>query len=201
MLSAVVLASALIELTPGPNMGYLTVVSSTEGRRNGFAAVAGVALGLMTVGLLAAVGLAAAIAASPILFAGLRWGGVAYLVWMAWDAWGDETPEEESRQPSAWRYFRRGLITNLLNPKAGVFYIAMLPRFVESSGSVMAQTLTLSVVFVVIATAIHATIVLLAGFAQPFLADPVRRRPVRKVMALALLGIAVWFGWSTGRGS
>ena len=70
------LTSMLIELTPGPNMAYLAVVSATQGRRPGFAAVAGVALGLSIVGLAAALGLAALIGASPVLYQALRWGGV-----------------------------------------------------------------------------------------------------------------------------
>jgi threonine/homoserine/homoserine lactone efflux protein len=172
-------------------------LAATEGRRHGFAAVAGVALGLLIVGLFAAFGLAALISSSPVLFGILRWGGVAYLLWLAVEAWLPEGAEENEFAASDARYFRRGLVVNLLNPKAGVFYIAMVPGFVNLEGPILAQTLFLSVLFVIIATAIHASIVALAGAAQPFLSNPQHRQTVRRIMAFALVGIAIWFAWST----
>ena len=197
-LLAFVFASVLIEVTPGPNMGYLALIAATEGRRKGFYLVAGVALGLATIGLLAALGLAAVISNSPTAFAVLRWAGIAYLIWLAWDAWTGEGEEDGGPlEGRGWRYFRRGLVTNLLNPKAGVFYVSMLPGFVNPALPTLPQTLTLSLVFVAVATGIHAGIVGLAGFAQDFLNDPARRRPVRRVMAVILLGIAIWFAWET----
>lgn len=191
------LTSAVIELTPGPNMAYLAVLAATDGRRHGYAAVAGVALGLLIVGMLAGFGLAAIIAASPVLFQALRWGGVVYLLWLAWDSWGEEKPEENEFAASDAKFFKRGLIVNLLNPKAGVFYIAILPQFVTAQEAVLAQTLSLSVLYVAIATGIHATIVTLAGYAHALLDNADRRRVVRRVMAVALVVIAAWFAWST----
>lgn len=197
LLFAFVLASIAVEATPGPNMAYLIVLAATEGRRAGYEAVAGVALGLLIVGLLAALGVAAAVAASPMLFELLRWAGVAYLVWLAWDAWRPERSEANAFAGRTGRYFRRGLTVNLLNPKAAVFYVAMLPQFVAPGASVFAQTVTLSAVYVAIATLVHLSLVTLATFAHDALADPRRRRGVRRLMALALLGIAAWFAVKT----
>lgn len=194
---AFVLTCAVIELTPGPNMAYLAVLSATEGRRAGLAAVAGVALGLLTVGLLAAFGLAALIAASPVLFQALRWAGVAYLLWLAWDAWREETPEDSEFADDAARYFRRGLIVNLLNPKAGVFYVVMLPQFVDQTGDLVPQTVTLSVTFVVIATLIHTSIVILSDLARGVIGTQSRRQTLRRFMAVVLVIIAVWFAFET----
>ncbi|WP_106745024.1 LysE family translocator [Yoonia maritima] len=189
----------LIELTPGPNMVYLAVVAASQGRKLGFAAVAGVAIGLMIVGIAAALGLAAIISASPTLFQVLRFGGVAYMLWLAWDSWRDASePVQDVASGTAGRiYFRRGLITNLLNPKAAVFYVAILPSFVSPDAPLMSQTLALSVVFVLVATLIHAGIVTLAGAAQMLLEDEKRSRIIRRSLALALVGVALWFGWST----
>ena len=193
------LSATLIELTPGPNMAYLAIVGVSDGRRAGYAAVAGVALGLLIVGLSAAAGLAAAINASPLLYQGLRWGGVAYLLWLAWDGWrdADEAVEHAALHSSLGRFFRRGLVTNLLNPKAAVFYVAVLPGFISPGADVMAQTLVLSLTFVTVATAIHITIVTLAGSLRPFLEDPGKRLVVRRVLAVALALVAVWFAWKT----
>lgn len=189
----------LIELTPGPNMVYLAVVAASQGRKLGYAAVAGVAVGLAVVGIAAALGLAAAINASPLLFQALRFGGVAYMLWLAWDGWRDasEPVQKVASGVAARTYFRRGLITNLLNPKAAVFYVAILPSFVSTDAPVMAQTLALSAVFVLVATAIHAGIVTLAGTAQTLLENERYSRIVRRALALALVMVALWFGWST----
>ncbi|NVJ94497.1 MAG: LysE family translocator [Marivivens sp.] len=193
------LASFLIELTPGPNMAYLAVVAACEGRRYGFAAVAGVALGLALVGIAAALGVGAMINASPVLYQTLRWGGVVYLLWLAYDGWrdSDEEIEHAALGSPLLMFFRRGLITNLLNPKAAVFYIAVLPGFVVDGAAVMPQTITLSVVYVVVATAIHAAIVGLAGTAQTLLENPRKRLVLRRVLSAALALVAFWFAWKT----
>jgi len=190
----------VIELTPGPNMAYLAVVSATEGRRAGFAATAGVALGLGVVGFASGLGLAALIAQSPPLYQSLRWGGILYLLWLAWEGWSESAeaaPGRTGPEPDQVRYFSRGLLTNIMNPKAGLFYLAVLPRFIEPSQPVIRQTLLLSLLYVLIATAIHATIVVLADAAGTFLADPRRRGLLRRTLSLALAVIALWLGWTT----
>jgi len=203
-LLAFALTCVIIEITPGPNMTYLAALSLSNGMRTGFAAVAGIALGLLTYGVTAALGLAALIDTSPLLYGLLRWTGVAYLLWLAWESWASEREASpgviDGDDDRPWLAFRRGLITNLLNPKAAVFYVAVLPEFVRADGSpVVLQTLTLSVVYVGIATAIHSAIVALAGMLQTTVATGNRRRTIRRGLALALVGIAVWFAISTGR--
>lgn len=190
----------VIELTPGPNMGYLALISASRGRRAGYAATAGVALGLLLVGLAAALGLAAAIEASPVLYQLLRWAGVLYLLWLAWDGWHKSGAPEADGAGDITEdatFFLRGLMTNVLNPKAALFYVAVLPGFVDQARPVIAQTVWLSVIFVLIATAIHLTIVTLAGATERFLAEPGRRVLVRRVLSVALGGIALWFAWSS----
>lgn len=178
-------------------MAYLAVLALSHGRRQGYAAVAGVALGLLIVGLLAAFGLAALISASPFLFQVLRWGGVAYLLWLAWDTWNDDGQGSDKFSGSNGRFFRRGLVVNLLNPKAGVFYVAMLPRFVNPNAPVLAQTVVLSLTFVLIATVIHGTIVTAAGALRPFLTETGKRDVVRRVLAVALVFVAIWLAFDT----
>lgn len=74
------------------------------------------------------------------------------------------------------RYFGRGLITNLLNPKAMLFYVAVLPTFIDPSESVLEQSLTLTAVYVGIATFVHGFIVALAGSVQPLVANGKMRK-------------------------
>ena len=197
-----VMTCLVIELTPGPNMGYLAVLSATSGRRAGLAVVAGVALGLLVVGIAAALGLAAVIAASPALYQMLRWAGIAYFLWLAWDAWRDvemEIPDLSDVRAEDTRYFVRGFVTNVLNPKAMVFYVAVLPSFVHPTGAIAAQTLGLSLLFVAIATALHTGIVMLAATTQRFLRNDMRRIFLTRALAVMLVGIAAWFALSTGQ--
>lgn len=194
----------IIELTPGPNMIYLAILSVSEGRRAGFEAVAGAALGLTVIGVAAALGLAAVISNSPFLYHALRWGGILYLLWLAYDGWmsAAETSvlRAEATSPplkSHFKYFNRGLLTNLLNPKAGLFYVAVLPGFVLNSHPIASQLIILSLIFVAIATTIHFLIVSLAGTARVLLEDPKRNRLVRRGLSLLLLLVVIWFSWST----
>jgi threonine/homoserine/homoserine lactone efflux protein len=202
-LIAFALTCTIIELTPGPNMTYLAALSLMNGLRTGFAAVAGIALGLMTYGVAAALGLAALIDNSPLLYGLLRWTGVIYLLWLAWESWGTDretSPDATGGGSQPWLAFRRGLVTNLLNPKAAVFYVAVLPEFIQlDHGPVVSQTLILSVIYVGIATAIHSAIVILAGSLQTSMVSPNRRRMIRRGFALALVLIAIWFALTTGR--
>lgn len=203
-LLAFALTCFVIEITPGPNMAYLAALSLSQGMRAGFAAVIGIALGLSVYGILAALGLGVVIDNSRILYEALRWAGVLYLLWLAWEAWSSETETSPGRAENIdaqpWTAFRRGLITNLLNPKAAIFYVAILPEFVRiDAGPVPAQTLMLSAIYVSIATAIHATIVLLASPLHDRIDTPDKRQTIRRVLAVLLVAIAIWFAFSTQR--
>jgi threonine/homoserine/homoserine lactone efflux protein len=197
-LAGFVLTSFLIELTPGPNMAYLALIAATEGRKPGYAAVAGVALGLTALGLAAALGMAALIAQVPLAYQAMRWAGVAYLMWLAWDALQQGSADNEFAGPgdSLWLYFRRGLVTNLLNPKAALFYITVLPGFLVPRAG-MRDVLTLSAAYVVVATLVHGGLVTAAGAAHGWLSDKTREKRVRRVMALGLVCVAVWVLWKT----
>lgn len=163
----------------------------------GFAAVSGVSLGLALLGLLAAVGLSALIQSSPALGEVLRWAGVLYLIWIAIQTWrGAQTDEGGDRNASAFAQFRRGLITNLLNPKAAVFYITTMPGFLPSQAN-FAEVTALSFTYVAVATAVHAAIVIMAGTAAAWLSGQHRVSVARRIMAVALVGIAVWLFYRT----
>lgn len=186
-----------VELTPGPNMAYLAIVSAKSGRKAGFAAVAGVASGLALVGSIAALGVAEVIRAVPLLDHALIFSGAAYLLWLAWQSWheGEEVSPDAIKAYPVRRgvYYRRGLITNLLNPKAFVFYATILPGFLGDAEPVMLHALLLTAISVLIATMIHALIVMLAASLNLYLADAARQRLTRRIMALLLVAVAIWF--------
>jgi threonine/homoserine/homoserine lactone efflux protein len=192
-------AIALVELTPGPNMGWLALIAAGRGRRAAFAAVAGVTLGLAVWMLAAVAGLTVIVLQRPVLHEIIRWAGVAYLVWLAWEAWRGPGAESDKTVEGRRRdLFLRGLGANLLNPKAAVFYTALLPTFVRpGAGSPMAQALTLGVLHLTVATLIHGLIVVSAAKAG----GPVLRRldgpAARAVMAAGILAVALWMAWET----
>ncbi len=198
-----IITSFIIEATPGPNMAYLAVLSISDGRRAGFAAVAGVALGLLVIGIAAALGVAALISSSHLAYETLRWCGVFYLLWLGWDGWNtskETSPDKTNGHEHRAKFFFRGFITNILNPKAAVFYVAILPSFVDVSSAIATQTLTLTAVYVCVATVVHSSIVALAGMARAFLDNPRRIMIARRVLSLLLIGVALWFAVSTGGG-
>lgn len=197
-LPAFVLASTLIELTPGPNMGYLAIVALTQGRKAGYAAVAGVCLGLSIIGLAAAYGVAALIQQSDLFYNGLRYAGIAFLLWLAWDGWRGGGTEEDGTV-GARGQFLRGLTSNILNPKAAMFYVAVLPEFVDATRPLLPQAILLTAVYVAIATIIHALIVTLAGSLRPWITGGPKEVMVRRILSLSLAVFAIWFAISTAR--
>lgn len=180
-------------------MTYLALVAAGEGRRAGFATVAGIALGLSTVGLVAAVGIAEIVHNSPLIYDGLRLAGVIFLLYLAWEGWTAGTDVVATAPQSHGRYFMRGLLTNLLNPKAAIFYVAVLPTFIESDRPLLGQTIALTAIYVTVATVVHAVIVAMAGTLEPFLNDPRREKIARRALSAMLAMVALWFAWTTAR--
>lgn len=200
VLGPFLLAVLAVELTPGPNMGWLAVVSAARGVTAGLAAVVGVTLGLAVWMLAAAFGLTEALLAWPGLYQTVRWAGVGFLVWLAWEAWrgGGDPAAEDGEAQTRRALFLRGLAGNLLNPKAAVFYAALLPTFMRPGhGSLLTQALTLGSLHLIVAVAVHTGIVVTAARAG----GPVVRRlegpRLKAVMALSLLAVAIWMAWET----
>lgn len=186
----------LIELTPGPNMMTLAAIAAREGRRAAIAAVAGVTAGLSAYLALAVVGVGVVLAGTPLLDF-LRFAGIAFLIFLALEGWfgRDNSPgfSPDARDPGG--YFLRGLLINLLNAKAAILYIMLLPRFMtQESGPIWLQALILGSIHIGIATAIHTGIILGAGAAQGWLARATGSAGVRIAFTVCLLASALWLG-------
>jgi threonine/homoserine/homoserine lactone efflux protein len=134
--------TAVFVLNATPGVDLLLTVSRTlqGGARAGAAAALGVSAGCVVHAVAAAFGLAALLAVSSAAFAAIKWLGAAYLLWLAWGmartAWrgGDAAARPaEARDVSAWADFRTGLVTNVLNPKVALFFLAFLPQFIHAS--------------------------------------------------------------------
>lgn len=165
-------------LTPGPNMIYLVSRSITQGRRAGLVSLLGVAAGFLVYLAAATAGLATLFAAVPAAYTVLKIAGAGYLLYLAWQALrpGGTAVFDPAPIPAdpPRRLFAMGLLTNLLNPKIAVLYIALLPQFIDPArGAVGAQSLLLGTVQITVALTVNALIVLTAAR----LSQVLRRRP------------------------
>jgi threonine/homoserine/homoserine lactone efflux protein len=198
-----ILTVLLLELTPGPNMAYLATLTLDRGRRAGLLATAGVAAGLSVHAIVAAFGLGVLISQSPLVYGLLRWAGVLYLLYLSWETWRSNANADREIAVAATRsLFWRGLFSNVFNPKSILFFISVVPGFIqyEPSGSgLLAQAARLGAIYIVIATTIHASIVLLASQLRPLLIAGSRQKSVRRILSFALVLVAAWLAWSTRR--
>ncbi|QEW04727.1 LysE family translocator [Microbacterium lushaniae] len=188
------LAALLMVLTPGPNMVYLVSRSISQGRAAGLVSLAGTGTGFLVYMTMAGAGLAVVFVAVPWLFIGLKAAGVVYLAYLAWQALrpsGRGVFEARGlRRDSAAKLFRMGLVTNLLNPKAAVMYLALIPQFIDpAAGSPALQGFTLGGIQIAVSLTVNAAIILAAGSIAAFLAArPVWTEWQRRVTG-GLLGL------------
>jgi threonine/homoserine/homoserine lactone efflux protein len=136
---------------------------------------------------------------SPVLYQTLRWAGVLYLLYLAWEGWHGVS--DISGQPATehddGKFFTQGLMTNLLNPKAALFYISILPVFIVSTKPVIPQSLVLTATYVAVASAVHTAIVLLAAKMGRLFAGTSLSRTIARVLSAALVVVALWLAWTT----
>ena len=139
------LSVLVLNATPGVDLVFVVGRTLQCGPRTGLAGAAGISLGCVVHALAAASGLAALLAMSAAAFSALKWLGAAYLVWLAAGmlraAWADPArapaaavpPGAADEAPPLGRTFRQGLLTNVLNPKVALFFLAFLPQFIDAA--------------------------------------------------------------------
>jgi threonine/homoserine/homoserine lactone efflux protein len=191
-LIAFTLAAALLTVTPGLDTALVLRTAAAEGARRAFAAALGICLGCLAWGALVAVGLGVLLEASELAYLALKWAGAAYLLYLGLRLLlvprGDTELAEAPPPRASW--FVRGLLTNLLNPKVGAFYVSFLPQFVPAGASVPATTLLLA--------AIHAGLgllwfLLLIGATRP-LARLLRDARIVRTLDRLTGGVLIFFG-------
>jgi threonine/homoserine/homoserine lactone efflux protein len=191
------LISLGLVLTPGPNMIYLISRSICQGRLAGLISLGGVALGFVFYMLCAAFGITALLFAIPLAYDALRFAGAAYLLWLAWQAVkpGGRSPFQvkELAVDGPRKLFAMGFVTNLLNPKIAMLYLALLPQFIDpTAGNVFLQSVMLGAIQIVISVSVNAMIALAAGSISRFLAQrPSWMLLQRYLMGTVLAGLAV----------
>src|SRR5215471_4129141 len=194
-----------IALTPGPNMIYVISRSLTQGPAAGIVSLSGVALGFVFYMLCAAFGITALLLAVPYAYDALRFAGVAYLLWLAWQALkpGGRSPFQvrKLQVDGPRKLFAMGLLTNLLNPKIAMLYLALLPQFIDpAAGSVLTQSIALGSIQIVISVSVNAMIALAAGSIALFLTTrPSWMLVQRYLMGTVLAGLAVRMAFEAKR--
>jgi threonine/homoserine/homoserine lactone efflux protein len=182
--------SAIVIVLPGPDTVVVTKNLLLHGRRTALASSVGVGAGLSMWTLAAAVGIASLLKASAVAFTVLKLGGAAYLIWIGVQAFRAAGHPIEgapgaagvsaSGQTTAGRLagFRQGMLSDLANPKIGIFFTSLLPQFVDTGRPVLLPSLILGAVFVAMTVAWLALYCVLAAR----LIDTITRPSVRAVM-------------------
>lgn len=166
-------AAAVFVLNATPGVDLLLTLSRTlaGGARAGVAAALGINAGCVVHALAAAFGLAALLALHPQAFVAIQWAGAAYLAWLglgllrqAWQGGAGVVATAGGSPRPGWADFRTGLVTNVLNPKVALFFLAFLPQFVPAaSPQKTASFLLLGAWFVLQSTVFLLAVVLLAA--------------------------------------
>ena len=175
-LLAFLVAASILTVTPGLDTALVLRTAAVNGPRPAIFAALGIGLGCLVWGAGVSLGLGALLAASEFAYLVLKWAGAAYLLWLGAGLLlrprremgsGAAAPAQDAAQA-----LRRGLLTNLLNPKVGVFYVTFLPQFVPAGASVAGFSFLLAAIHVLLGMAwfallIAATVPLGRALARP----------------------------------
>ncbi|KJR29760.1 lysine transporter LysE [Vibrio navarrensis] len=185
-------------LLPGPDMLLIASSSMSYGKRVGLFASLGNATSGMILTLLAAMGVSALIAMSPLALKALHLLGGAYLLKMGWDCLKStpaQAPKNRDSKAMAATYYQRALMSNLLNPKALVFFVMFLPQFVSAniSASTGEQMLALGLLLNLLGLLFNLGLVVLAGtLGKRLLESDAFRLYQHKLMGLVFVFLSLW---------
>ncbi len=172
------LAAFALAATPGPDMLLIMTRSVAQGRTAGFVTLAGIALGCYFHAVIAGLSLSGVLLLAPVMFEIIRWAGAAYLLYLAVQAFrgagGFQPPAADGTAPriALGVLFRQGLLTNMLNPKVALFFLALFPQFMQPDpDTAVMQALILASVLNVAGTLVNGAIIMAAGRLGEFLAS------------------------------
>jgi threonine/homoserine/homoserine lactone efflux protein len=193
-LVAYCLAAGLLTITPGLDTALVLRTAAVEGARRAALAGLGVVLGCLAWGAAAAFGLSAVLAASRTAFEVLKWAGAAYMAWLGLQLLFRPRERFDAAAPAvsggALAWMRRGFLTNLLNPKVGVFYISFLPQFVPQGAAPAPFLLLLAAIHALMGLAWFAALI---AATRP-IAGALRRQAVVRWLDRLAGGVFIAFG-------
>ncbi|MGY1633049.1 LysE family translocator [Geodermatophilus sp. SYSU D01186] len=189
----------LLTITPGLDTALVLRAAITRGRGDAFATALGVIGGVVTWGVAAAVGVSALVTASTVAYDVLRLAGAAYMLWLGgrilWRLLRRHGEFPDGAGPAgavgAWRSARAGLLTNLLNPKVGAFYVAALPQFLPPGSSALGMGLLLAAVHAALSLVWFTLLITGARAMRRWLQRPRVSRSVEGATGIALIGFGL----------
>ena len=191
--------AAILTITPGLDTFLVLRTTAVSGRAAGLLTAIGIGTGCLVWALASAVGVTAVLAASQVAFEVLRAAGVAYLCWLGVRAlWRSRrsayvaTPAAvEGPRLDGWRALRTGLLTNLLNPKVGAFYLSVMPQFLPSGLNPLAGSIALGAIHIGEGLVWCTLLVLAANLARGWLTRPTVKRRLEQLTGLVFIGFGV----------
>lgn len=178
--------SVLLAIAPGPDNLFVLTQSALSGRRFGIAVTVGLCLGLVVHTAAVALGVAAIVQSSALAFNVLKLAGVAYLAYLAivaFRARPSNLEDEGSNDRGLARMVGRGFVMNITNPKVSLFFLALLPQFVEPGSSATLQVFVLGLVFIGVTLVVFGGVAVFSGTLGSFLRRSERAQVVLHRMA------------------
>jgi threonine/homoserine/homoserine lactone efflux protein len=157
------IATFILTISPGPGVLYVTARSVSQGRRAGFVSMFGIEAGEVAWIVAAATGVAALLSASADAINILRYAGAAYLIYLGIQRWREVERLSAPERARLGSIFAQGFLTQLVNPKVAVFFVAFLPQFLDPSRAIAPQVIVLGAVYIAIAIAVDTSYVLAAA--------------------------------------
>ena len=191
------LVALIMVLSPGPNMIYLISRSLSQGQNAGIISLFGVMCGFLFHILMVSFGLTAIFFAIPYAFVVVKFLGVGYLLYLAYNSIQSENrifdANQNLKSDNPIKLFNIGLMTNVLNPKMAVFYLSFFPQFMKpENGSILSQSFQLGIVQIIISFTVNLTIVISAAkMVTWFSKKPIWLRVQKWFMASILTVLAV----------
>lgn len=193
-------AAGLLTITPGVDTAMVLRTSTGCGPKDGAAASLGICLGLLAWGMSAAFGLTVLLTASALAFNILKWAGAAYLVYLGVKllvkprgsfAGNDAMSGNPAKGKGSMSAFYRGFLSNMLNPKVGVFYVSFLPQFIPHGVNVAGFSLLLAGLHVLMTMAWFALLISLTVPLGRFLSRPRVIRNLDRLTGCVFIGFGV----------
>ncbi len=192
-------AATLLTLTPGVDTAMVLRSAALGGPKSGIATAAGICLGLLLWGFGAASGLSLLLAASHTAFLTVKYCGAAYLLWLGLKMLRQQpTPAvaANARAYGTMAAFRRGFVSNMLNPKVGVFYITFLPQFIPAHVFVPAFAMLLTFINLALDMVWFGALIALTVPLARQLARPTVKRALERVTGATLIGFGLRLGFT-----
>lgn len=182
--------AAVIVAVPGPSVLFTISRAIAYGRGPALLTVLGNAVGLLAVGLLVALGLAAIVVKIPVVFTAIKILGALYLIYLGVQAIRARESDPVGTAATGRRFFREGLIVGLTNPKSAVFFAAVLPQFVTDPSAPALQMSLMVVIFAMLAVAMDSIWAFSAAAARSWLSA--RERPLQIGGGTIMIGLGLW---------